>query len=261
MASIGETLREARMRRHLDISDVEERTKIRAKYLRALENEEFAMLPGATFVKTFLRTYAEVVGLDPHVLVEEYRATYEPRDETETQPIATAPADRAPRERRFSVAGGGGGGGGPGRGTILAGLGVGLLAVILVLGLTANDKGSKQAADTTPKTTPKKKKPTPRPKPKPAPVPALVTLQVTPNGPTYMCVDRGLGKAVIYNGTTTDPQTFKGRKLRLNLGRTAVAIKVNGKSFQVPQVANPVGYEFSPGGSKKLAQGQRPTCA
>src|SRR3954467_3531757 len=103
MASIGETLREARMRQHLDIADVEDRTKIRAKYLRALENEEFGMLPGSTFVKTFLRTYAEVLGLDPHLLVEEYRATYEPRDETELQPIATPARDRPPRERRFTA--------------------------------------------------------------------------------------------------------------------------------------------------------------
>jgi cytoskeleton protein RodZ len=260
MASIGETLREARMRQRLDIADVEERTKIRAKYLRALENEEFAMLPGATFVKTFLRTYAEALGLDPHLLVEEYRATYEPRDETEVQPIATPPRDRRPRERRFTVGGVGGGGGGPGRGTILAGVVVGVLVIILVLGLTANeDKGSKQAADTT-QTTPKKK-PKPKTKPKPKPAPALVTLQITPSGPTYMCVDRGLGKAVVYNGTTADPQTFKGKKLRLNLGRTAVTIKLNGKPFPVPQVANPVGYEFSPSGSKELSQGQRPTCA
>ena len=50
--TIGDTLREARMRQHLDIADVEARTKIRAKYLRALENEEFGMLPGPTFVKT-----------------------------------------------------------------------------------------------------------------------------------------------------------------------------------------------------------------
>ena len=64
------------MRQRLDIADVEMRTKIRAKYLRALENEEFGMLPGPTFVKTFLRTYAEMLGLDPHVLVEEYRAHY-----------------------------------------------------------------------------------------------------------------------------------------------------------------------------------------
>ena len=83
------------MRQRLDIADVEERTKIRAKYLRALENEEFGMLPGATFVKTFLRTYAEKLGLDPHLLVEEYRATYEPRDETE--------CSRSPRRRGIAA--------------------------------------------------------------------------------------------------------------------------------------------------------------
>jgi hypothetical protein len=76
-----------------------------------------------------------------------------------------------------------------------------------------------------------------------------------------MCVDRGLGKQVLYNGTTPDPQTFKGRKLRVNLGRTAVTVKVNGKPFPVKQISNPVGYEFSPTGSKLLPQGQRPTCA
>src|SRR3954465_11033286 len=97
MAGIGETLREARMRQRLDIADVEQRTKIRAKYLRALENEEFALLPGSTFVKTFLRTYAEELGLDPHVLVEEYRQSFEPPDELEV-PLAPQPGG-APRER------------------------------------------------------------------------------------------------------------------------------------------------------------------
>ena len=79
------------MRQRLDIADVEARTKIRAKYLRALENEEFGMLPGPTFVKTFLRTYAEVLGLDPHRLVDQYRASHEPRDELEhLQPLGPA---------------------------------------------------------------------------------------------------------------------------------------------------------------------------
>src|SRR3954467_8705884 len=153
MASIGETLREARMRQHLDIADVEDRTKIRAKYLRALENEEFGMLPGSTFVKTFLRTYAEVLGLDPHMLVEEYRATYEPRDDAELQPIAPGRGSRPPRERqpRYS-------GGGPGRGTVLVGALVALIALLLVLGLTSGDDGSKNTAQTTTGTKQKKPK-------------------------------------------------------------------------------------------------------
>src|SRR3954466_16231294 len=91
MSNIGATLREARMRHHLDIADVEARRKIRAKYLRALENEEFGMLPGPTFVRTFLRTYAARLGLDPQLLVEEVRGNYEPGNELELQPLAGAP--------------------------------------------------------------------------------------------------------------------------------------------------------------------------
>ena len=70
MGEVGDTLRERRMALKVDVHEVEEATKIRAKYLRALENEEFGLLPGPTFVKTFLRTYAELLGLDPHLLVE-----------------------------------------------------------------------------------------------------------------------------------------------------------------------------------------------
>src|SRR3954452_22269126 len=106
MGTIGDTLREARIRQQIDITEVEERTKIRAKYLRALENEEFQLLPGSTFVRSFLRTYAEYLGLDPHVLLEELRMQYEPREEIvqdvqriggtqrRARPRAPAPASR-----------------------------------------------------------------------------------------------------------------------------------------------------------------------
>src|SRR4051812_49360584 len=77
MPEIGETLREARMRRRIDMSEVEATTKIRAKYLRALESEEWELLPGPTFVKTFLRTYAEYLELDSRLLVDEYKQQFE----------------------------------------------------------------------------------------------------------------------------------------------------------------------------------------
>src|ERR687894_1227824 len=100
MPGIGDRLREARMRQNIDIADVEAATKIRAKYLRALENEEFGLLPGNTFVKTFLRTYAEYLGLDPQLLLEEYRASYEPRDQNELQPYSVAARSGRQREPR-----------------------------------------------------------------------------------------------------------------------------------------------------------------
>src|SRR5919201_737236 len=98
MQAIGERLREARMRQGLDITEVEVATKIRAKYLRALENDEFGMLPGGTYVKSFLRTYAEYLGLDAQLLVEEFRAHHEPR-ETELATLAPPPQQRPGRER------------------------------------------------------------------------------------------------------------------------------------------------------------------
>jgi cytoskeletal protein RodZ len=74
MSEIGETLRERRMALKVDIQEVEEATKIRAKYLRALENGEYGLLPGSAYVKSFLRTYADYLGLDSRDLVDRYRA-------------------------------------------------------------------------------------------------------------------------------------------------------------------------------------------
>src|SRR3954452_4474601 len=143
--SIGETLREARMRQRLDITDVEAQTKIRAKYLRALENEDFGMLPGPTFVKSFLRTYAEFLGLDPHLLVEEYRIRYDPRDESELTPFARPPKGRQRRRppRR------------PAWLPVVLAV-VAILALLLVLGLTGDNSADETSTTPTTSTTAKK---------------------------------------------------------------------------------------------------------
>src|SRR5919199_486520 len=113
MAEIGETLREARMRRRIDMTEVETATKIRGKYLRALENEEWDLLPGPTFVKSFLRTYAEYLGLDARLLVEEYRQRYERPSQQDLTPFSASrrPGRRPPRRARLAAAGAAPGGG------------------------------------------------------------------------------------------------------------------------------------------------------
>src|SRR3954451_12660463 len=88
MPEIGASLREARLRAKVDITDVELATKIRAKYLRALENEEWGLLPGPAFVKSFLRTYADYLGLDGKVLVDEYKLRHEHPTDLDQMPIA-----------------------------------------------------------------------------------------------------------------------------------------------------------------------------
>jgi len=109
MTDIGPMLREARMQAGLDIDDVEQRTKIRAKYLRALENEEWALLPGSAFTKGFLRSYADLLGLDPRLLIDEYKRQWEEPHELDVNPvrptIGPEVRDRGPTRRgRWLVA-------------------------------------------------------------------------------------------------------------------------------------------------------------
>src|SRR4051795_3267046 len=100
MPDIGATLREARMRARIDISELEAETKIRAKYLRALENEEWDLLPGPTYVKSFLREYADALGLDGKLLVAEYKLRNEGPSDFEMQPISPRSARERDRRRR-----------------------------------------------------------------------------------------------------------------------------------------------------------------
>ena len=100
------------MRARIDVSEIEAQTKIRAKYLRALENEEWDLLPGPTFVRSFLRTYAQALGLDAKALVDEYRMNYEQPSELDHQPVMSA-------QRRVPTRSGSGGPG-PSRGYMIA---------------------------------------------------------------------------------------------------------------------------------------------
>jgi hypothetical protein len=73
---IGNSLREARERQGLGYPEIELATKIRAKYIRALEEEDFTSIPGDAYIRGFLRTYAEYLGLDGDVYVDEYASRF-----------------------------------------------------------------------------------------------------------------------------------------------------------------------------------------
>src|SRR4051812_42334194 len=238
------------MRQHLDITDVEAQTKIRAKYLRALENEDFGMLPGATFVKSFLRTYAEFLGLDPHLLVEEYRARHDPRDESELTPFARPPSGRQRRRppRRPAWL--------PVAGAVLV-----ILALLLVLGLTggSSDEPSTSTTSTSAKKTATTKKETPRRKRTPR-RPRTVKLRIVPAGPPHGCPCKGGGTPAGYEGKVAGAEAGEGGPLRLNLGRRGVRITVNGKRVRVPAGSDPIGFDFRPTRTRELPLGQRP-CA
>jgi cytoskeleton protein RodZ len=72
MFDIGASLREARTRRGLSLDDVTAGLRIRERYVTALEEERWELMPGEAYAKGFLRMYAEFLGLDGSLYVDEY---------------------------------------------------------------------------------------------------------------------------------------------------------------------------------------------
>lgn len=249
---IGASLREARARAGIDISEAEADTKIRGKYLRALENEEWDLLPGPTFVKSFLRTYGDYLGLDGRMLVERFKLRYE---RPETAPIAPrpyaepgpgTPGPRGPRPRARTLA--------------VLGMVLALLVGLFLLGRGADDE--EQPAGTTRERTstervPKTTKTTPA-------APRRARLRIVPTGPVYVCL-RAAGERTLVDGVILQPgeptPTYRSSRFRLTLGNGAARLVVNGRTREVPEVDAGIGYEITAKGVRRLPPGRRPTCS
>jgi cytoskeletal protein RodZ len=209
---IGNSLREARLRQSLEFADVERVTKIRPKYLRALEDEQFETLPAQTYVKGFLRTYAEFLGLDGQLYVDEYNSRYVSREE-----------DVPLRPRRST------GGRGRSRRTessVILGALIGIAIVFaLVIAAWKSGGGSPTQRDITPSAL------------RPAAEPDLVVRAV--RGPTRMEVrDRSQEGKPRFSGTLENGREWRyplKRTLWLYIGRPAsVDLVVAGRTVPLP---------------------------
>jgi hypothetical protein len=261
MPDIGTTLREARMRARIDISEIESETKIRAKYLRALENEEWDLLPGPTYVKSFLRTYADALGLDGKLLIEEYKLRHERLSDVELQPIAP-PGQRERRRRpRAAIP----------RGWLVAVVVLALLAGLWVIGNRNQDDGAGQGSTPPPASTPtttsssssKAASPSSKKKAKKKAKPKFARLSIVATGQVYVCL-KAAGKRtpvpgiVLTGGARQGP--YKSSRFRLQLGTSEARLIVNGKSRTVPPAANGIGYEITPRKVRRLPAAQWPRC-
>src|SRR3954463_6639336 len=92
---VGTILREARSRRKVELSEVEAATRIRLRYLKAIEAEEWDVLPGGVYTRGFIRTYANFLGLDGDRLVDDYRASVEGTPYEGAAPVSGAAPPRA----------------------------------------------------------------------------------------------------------------------------------------------------------------------
>jgi cytoskeleton protein RodZ len=268
MPEIGETLREARMRRRIDMTEVETATKIRGKYLRALENEEWNLLPGPTFVKTFLRTYAEYLELDSRMLVEEYRQRYERPSTQDLAPFAAARGrGRSGRRRRRLAA--------MGPVLVVGGCVVLLLAALWLLGswpLGEEEEPASPDRAGTASETPQpggggsdggaQERPRERERPRP---PQRVRLQLVATAPVYVCVVDAGGRQVIDEETLspgTVTRTLRSKRFLTNFGNNGIRMRVNGRTYRVAESPGPIGYELRPGRKPRLLSDERrPDCS
>jgi hypothetical protein len=251
MPEIGDQLRETRMRSRIDIAEVEAATKIRAKYLRALENEEWELLPGPTFVKTFLRTYADYLGLDARMLVEEYRQRYERPSQQELTPLRPNLSGRRGRRRRVSIA--------PWL-PLFAGFLL-LVGILYLLGTWGDEEEPAQERVATPTATPTPPPEQPRRRRRPAPT--RVQLRIVASGPVSVCLEAADGTPLIDNVTLDAgdrSQRFRGKRFLASFGTGAAVMRVNGRTYDVSDDA-PIGYELRPGRRPRaVPEERRPTC-
>jgi cytoskeleton protein RodZ len=271
MPEIGATLREARMRARIDVSEIEAQTKIRAKYLRALENEEWDLLPGPTFVKSFLRTYAQALELDGKALVEEYRLNHERLNESDLQPMVSSPSrarqQRSSRGQRPSRQRPGATSPGLSRGYMVAIGAVGLIIVLLVIGLVSKSGSSKHPATTTPvksATSGSGADQTGARHTKPASsTSSEVSLSLTPSAAVYVCligdgVHRLISGQTLPAGASTP--TYHARRFTITLGNSSVKLVLDGTPRTVAPSSKPIGYSITRAGRRVLAPGSLPTC-
>jgi cytoskeleton protein RodZ len=277
MTDIGATLRQARMRASLEIADFEARTRIRAKYLRALEDEEWDLLPGYAYAKAFLRTYADMLGLDGQMLLDEFKRQNPDPAELDLAPVPRPRRDarRArPRVRLRQRAGGGGRGRARGwsRRSSIAVVAV-MFVVLVAAGLYAVGKlgGSKSASLTTATHTTTAPSHT-HTAPRRTSVPGRVSLQLVPTGSVWVCLVGYRTTANSHahlriNGLLTPasprPVYYAENHFLVTFGNHLIRMLIDGHSHTVPATPTVVvSYEIRPGGGyRKVTASAAPHCA
>ncbi len=219
----GQALREARLKRGLDLYEVKRVTKISVPVLRAMEEDRWEDVP-APGPEALVEIYATFLGLDEQSLPAEPDAG-EPHDRRHTRSVLVAIAFAALIGVAIGLVGlgplGGSGGGGA---TVTTGVEV-----------------------TTTPTTPE----------------APVSLQISTHALVWVCLVDQRGHPVINGVDLVRDQTvgpYDGKAFEVTFGNGKVDLSVNGKAVNVPPIAAPLGYRITPDGATRLAPGDEPTC-
>ena len=252
---IGATLREARNRRKVGLSEVEATTRIRVRYLQAIESEEWDVLPGDVYVRSFIRTYASYLGLDGERLADDYRRSTAAGGErlAASPEPKTVGRSRAPSSQT--------------RGRIVAtAVTVTLIGVVIAVGLTTGEddptvtvrgerSGAADGAVTVKERAPQQ--------PAPAQRPGL-SLELAATAEVWVCLLDGRGEPLLDGQILTEGAEegpFRSDSFTVSFGNGEVSMSIDGKQAEIPATSSPVGYSIGDDGDlEPLGDGERPTC-
>jgi len=249
---IGTILREARNRRKVDLEEVEEATRIRVRYLRAIENEEWDVLPGGVYTRGFIRAYASFLGLDGERLADDYRSSVEatPAGRGPTEPTTPVPASRPPTPRRPIP---------PAGWLAVAGV-VAAAAIVIVLlpggggdgggGIAKQPKGAKRGSHG-------------RDQPG-RPQGNGISMRLAASAEVWVCLLDARGQhlvdgQILEAGAAEGP--FHSGSFTVSFGNGEVSMLIDGKEAEIPATSSPIGYTIDSSGKlTELSEAERPTC-
>jgi hypothetical protein len=222
---IGSSLREARLRQGVDLVEAEAATKIRSKYLHALEDEQFEVLPAQTYVKGFLRAYADYLGLDGQLYVDEYNSRYVGAEEEPVlRPRRGSSTSRTHRRIESSV-------------VALALVGIATAAALVIVAW----KWGGESPNTLSRDDRAVPPTTANGRPAPPPRRAFSVELLATRGPTWVEVRRGAAIGpVLFEGTIDrgKSQPFTQKRVWVNVAVPEnLAVKIQGHRARVPRAS------------------------
>jgi cytoskeletal protein RodZ len=234
---IGNSLREARLRQQLQFSVLEERTKVRPKYLRALEDEQFDVLPAPTYVKGFLKAYADALGLDGQLYVDEFNSRFVVGEEEAPFRAKRSPSTRAARRVETSA-------------VLISLVAIGLVTGLILMAFTL-DGGAPKPAPLNVPTQSAVTPPTRRPARKPV-APRTVVVLTASRGDSVIEVHAlSFAGPILFQGTLLQgkSQRFVGRRIWVSAGTPkSLDATVNGVVTPLIAATAPATLIFGPHG-------------
>ncbi|MDX6601815.1 MAG: cytoskeleton protein RodZ [Solirubrobacterales bacterium] len=250
-SGVGTILRETRNRRKVELSEVEATTRIRLRYLRAIEDEEWDVLPGGVYTRGFIRTYASFLGLDGERLAQEYRQSVETWSRTPAEAVAAAgpsPVERSSKRLATAPI------------AALAVLAVLAVAVIAVVAIPSGDGGG-EPVSAPPSSADKDSED----QTAPPPTRKLgVSVLLAASAEVWVCVLDGKGDALVDGqileaGAEEGP--FRSGSFTVSFGNGEVSMRIDGREAEIPATSSPIGYSIDSSGTlTELGEAERPTC-